>query len=183
MTSWRESASGSPCAVPVDGLDRLFPTAEEIAEAVAQGGLSFAFLDRREQLWTHGMPSGPNGRFAPFLPYFYGIWNFSKNKPAAKSLLLAATTEPRALLTGLERLRMPPLLVQIMGFMVRYLDVVADEVRRMRIALASRGFTARNPRHWPVVARSAGALFIRSYERGERVHLAMLSRGYDGRMP
>jgi ABC-type glycerol-3-phosphate transport system substrate-binding protein len=41
-----------------------------------------------EQLWTHGMPSGPNGRYAPFLPYFWGIWNFSKNKPAAKSLLV-----------------------------------------------------------------------------------------------
>ncbi|MGE0715978.1 MAG: ABC transporter substrate-binding protein [Alphaproteobacteria bacterium] len=40
-----------------------------------------------EQLWTHGMPSGPNGRYAPFLPYFWGIWNFSKNKSAAKSLL------------------------------------------------------------------------------------------------
>jgi len=41
-----------------------------------------------EQCWTHGMPSGPNGRFAPFVPYFWGIWNFSKNKPAAKSLLV-----------------------------------------------------------------------------------------------
>ena len=41
-----------------------------------------------EQCWTHGMPSGPKGRFAPFLPYFWGIWNFGKNKPAAKSLLL-----------------------------------------------------------------------------------------------
>jgi cobalt/nickel transport system permease protein len=96
------------------------------------------------------------------------------------SLLLAATTEPRALLAGLERLRVPNLLVQIMGFMVRYLDVVTDELRRMHVARESRGFTARNPRHWPVVAKSAGVLFIRSYERGERVHLAMLSRGYDG---
>ena len=42
-----------------------------------------------EQLWTHGMPAGPKGRYAPFLPYFWGIWNFSKNKPAAKSLLVA----------------------------------------------------------------------------------------------
>jgi cobalt/nickel transport system permease protein len=99
------------------------------------------------------------------------------------SLTLAATTEPRDLLAGLERLRVPNLLVQIMGFMVRYLDVVTAELQRMRVARESRGFTARNVRHWPVIARSAGALFIRSYERGERVHLAMLSRGYTGRMP
>jgi cobalt/nickel transport system permease protein len=96
------------------------------------------------------------------------------------SLLLAATTEPRDLLAGLERLRVPTQLVQIMGFMIRYLDVVTDELRRMRTARESRGFTARDPRHWPVIARSAGALFIRSFERGERVHLAMIARGYDG---
>ena len=41
-----------------------------------------------EKCWTHGMPSGPNGRYAPFLPYLWGIWNFSKNKSAAKSLLV-----------------------------------------------------------------------------------------------
>jgi cobalt/nickel transport system permease protein len=99
------------------------------------------------------------------------------------SLTLAATTEPQELLAGLERLHLPNLLVQIMGFMIRYLDVVTTEMQRMKVARESRGFTARNPRHWPVLARSAGALFIRSYERGERVHLAMLSRGYTGRMP
>jgi cobalt/nickel transport system permease protein len=99
------------------------------------------------------------------------------------SLLLAATTEPRALLVGLERLRVPAQLVQIMGFMIRYLDVVTDELWRMHVARESRGFRARDPRQWPVVARSVGVLFIRSYERGERVHLAMLSRGYDGKVP
>src|SRR5205823_12287467 len=41
-----------------------------------------------EQCWTHGFPSGPKGRFAPFLPYFWTTWNFSKNKEAAKSLLV-----------------------------------------------------------------------------------------------
>jgi ABC-type glycerol-3-phosphate transport system substrate-binding protein len=41
-----------------------------------------------EKCWTHGFPSGPKGRFAPFLPYFWAIWNFAKNKPAAKSLLV-----------------------------------------------------------------------------------------------
>lgn len=40
-----------------------------------------------EQCWTHGAPAGPAGRFCPFLPYFLGIWAFSENKPAAKSLL------------------------------------------------------------------------------------------------
>lgn len=98
-------------------------------------------------------------------------------------LTLAATTEPQDLLRGLTRLRLPETMVQIMGFMIRYLDVVGDDMRRQQVALMSRGFTARNPRHWPALAKSAGALFIRSYERGERVHLAMLSRGYTGRLP
>jgi ABC-type glycerol-3-phosphate transport system substrate-binding protein len=40
-----------------------------------------------EQLWTHGFPAGPKGRFAPYLPFFWSVWNFSKNKAAAKSLL------------------------------------------------------------------------------------------------
>jgi cobalt/nickel transport system permease protein len=99
------------------------------------------------------------------------------------SLTLAATTEPQDLLRGLERLRMPSLLVQIMGFMIRYLDVVTGEMGRMLVAMRSRGCDPRSPRHWPALARSLGALFVRSYERGERVHLAMLSRGYDGTLP
>ncbi|MCX6395751.1 MAG: cobalt ECF transporter T component CbiQ [Propionibacteriales bacterium] len=99
------------------------------------------------------------------------------------SLLLAATTEPVDLLEGLRRLRAPDLIVQIMGFMVRYLDVVTAELSRMVTALRSRGCDPRSPKHWPVLARSLGSLFIRSYERGERVHLAMTARGYTGRMP
>jgi cobalt/nickel transport system permease protein len=96
------------------------------------------------------------------------------------SLTLAATTEPRELLTGLQRLRVPAELVAILGFMIRYLDVVTDEMRRMRVARESRGFQASSVRQWPVLARSAAVLFLRSYERGERVHLAMMSRGYTG---
>jgi cobalt/nickel transport system permease protein len=53
----------------------------------------------------------------------------------------------------------------------------------MMVAMRSRGCDPRSPRQWPTLARAMGALFIRSYERGERVHLAMLSRGYDGRLP
>lgn len=99
------------------------------------------------------------------------------------SLTLAATTEAADLLAGLARLRVPVLLVAIMGFMVRYLDVVTAEAGRMLVAMRSRGVDPRSPKHWPALSRALASLFIRAYERGERVHLAMLARGYDGRMP
>ena len=99
------------------------------------------------------------------------------------SILLAATTDARDLLAGLQRLRLPARMVEIASFMVRYLDVVAGEMHRMRVARESRGFQARHLGHLRAVAHGAGALFIRTYERGERVHLAMLSRGYAGSLP
>ncbi|AXG79637.1 cobalt ECF transporter T component CbiQ [Streptomyces paludis] len=119
------------------------------------------------------------------VPGLWGAWNVLAKGTlgVAASVLLASTTELRALLLGLQRLRLPPLLVQIASFMIRYGDVITDEMRRMSIARRSRGFEARGVRHWGVLAKSAGALFIRSYERGERVHLAMVSRGYAGTMP
>ncbi|MCI3224741.1 cobalt ECF transporter T component CbiQ [Streptomyces sp. NP-1717] len=119
------------------------------------------------------------------VPGLWGAWNVLAKGTlgVAASVLLASTTELRALLLGLQRLRLPPMLVQIATFMIRYGDVITDELRRMSIARRSRGFEARGVRHWGVLGKSAGALFIRSYERGERVHLAMMSRGYTGTMP
>ena len=49
-----------------------------------------------EQCWTHGFPAGPAGRFGPFLPFFWGTWNFSKNQSAAKSLLMHLSTASSA---------------------------------------------------------------------------------------
>lgn len=99
------------------------------------------------------------------------------------AILLSSTTTAREILRGLEKLRIPTLIIQIATFMLRYTNVVNDEMERMRIARASRGFEASGVKHWKVLGQSAGALFIRSYERGERVHLAMVSRGYQGLMP
>ncbi|WUI01670.1 cobalt ECF transporter T component CbiQ [Spirillospora sp. NBC_00431] len=115
----------------------------------------------------------------------WGAWNILAKGTlgVVASILLAATTEPRLLLLGIERLRMPQLITQIATFMLRYGDVVTAELARMKVARASRGFEGRDLRATRVLAKSIGALFLRSYERGERVHLAMLSRGYDGRMP
>lgn len=67
--------------------------------------------------------------------------------------------------------------------MIRYLDVVAAEVRRTRVAMAARGHNPRTVFDAKPLAVASGALFIRSYERGERVHQAMLARGYDGTWP
>ncbi|KGN38706.1 cobalt ECF transporter T component CbiQ [Knoellia subterranea] len=99
------------------------------------------------------------------------------------AVAFATTTSSRDLVRALQHLHVPDRLVQILAFMVRYLGVVGSQAQRMKVARESRGFAPRSVRSWPVIATSAGALFIRSYERGERVHLAMMSRGYTGRMP
>lgn len=98
-------------------------------------------------------------------------------------VVLGATTRVSDLLQGLERLGLPRGFVAIASFMIRYGDVVVGQVQRMRVARASRGYDPRNLLQARALAASAGALFIRSYERGERVHLAMLSRGHTGALP
>lgn len=99
------------------------------------------------------------------------------------SLTLAATTAPQDLLLGLQRLRLPGVLVTIATLMLRYAEVVVAEAKRMRVARISRGDDPRFLWQLGATARGVGSLFIRSYERGERVHLAMVSRGWSGRMP
>ncbi|MFJ6484342.1 MULTISPECIES: cobalt ECF transporter T component CbiQ [unclassified Streptomyces] len=135
------------------------------------------FVAEGERVQVLGMSLSVSG--------LWGAWNVLAKGTlgVAASVLLASTTELRALLLGLQRLKLPPLLVQIASFMIRYGDVISDELRRMSIARRSRGFEASGIKHWGVLAKTAGALFIRSYERGERVYLAMVSRGYAGSMP
>ena len=118
-------------------------------------------------------------------PGLWAAWNIVAKGTigVAASIVLASTTSVPHLLAGLERLHVPRQLVAITGFMVRYGDVIGDELRRMRIARESRGATGSSLGHAKAVATSAGALFVRSYERGERVYLAMASRGYTGTMP
>lgn len=99
------------------------------------------------------------------------------------AVLLGATTSFPDVLRALEALRVPRLVTLIAGFTYRYLFVVADEVRRMRAALAARGYRPRHALQAAAVGRVATALFLRSYGRGERVYLAMASRGYAGTMP
>jgi cobalt/nickel transport system permease protein len=118
-------------------------------------------------------------------PGLLGAWNIlvKGTLGVLTSLTLAATTPLRDLLLGLQRLHAPALVVTIATLMLRYVDVIAGEARRMRMARISRGHDPRFLWQAGATARGVGSLFIRSYERGERVHLAMLSRGWTGRMP
>ncbi len=103
------------------------------------------------------------------------------------AVLLTASTPLPALLGALRWLHVPRLLVAIVAFAYRYLFVVADEAGRMLRARASRsaalpGRRAGRSLRWRarVAGHLAGTLFVRSVDRGERVHAAMLARGYDG---
>ncbi len=101
----------------------------------------------------------------------------------AASLTVAATTSARELPLALSRLGMPALVTSMLVLMIRYIDLLSAEVTRMRMARVSRGDSPRALHQAGAIAKGVGALFLRSYERGERVYLAMTSRGFDGRVP
>jgi cobalt/nickel transport system permease protein len=97
--------------------------------------------------------------------------------------LLILTTSIPALLHALAALRTPPLLVAILASMYRYIAVLAEEFNSMQRAARSRNLMGSRDRQRTVIGNMFGSLFIRTYERGERVHQAMLARGYQGIPP
>lgn len=97
--------------------------------------------------------------------------------------VLAATTTLPDIISGLEQLRAPRILTTLASFMVRYTEVLLEELTRLRTARACRGGDPRWLWQAKDIAACLSALFIRSLERGERVHVAMLSRGFTGVVP
>lgn len=97
--------------------------------------------------------------------------------------VLTLSTAIPDLLSALALLRTPPLLVAILGAMYRYLDILIEEFQTMRRAALSRNLLIH--RNWQrlLLGHMVGALFIRTLERGERIHQAMLSRGFTGLPP
>ena len=103
------------------------------------------------------------------------------------ALLLTFTTPFVDILDALRGLRVPTVIVSIIASMYRFLAVIGDEAARMRRARRSRSAVAADGSGGGLAWRGrvtgslVGSLFIRAYERSERVHVAMSSRGYDGR--
>jgi cobalt/nickel transport system permease protein len=103
------------------------------------------------------------------------------------AIILTATTHFPDLIHALRHLKVPNLLVSVVSFMYRYLFVLSDEVVRLLRAREARSAVGANTRgggsiRWraKVAGNMAGQLFLRSYERSERVYNAMLARGYHG---
>jgi cobalt/nickel transport system permease protein len=105
------------------------------------------------------------------------------------ALLLAFTTPFPTLIDALRALRIPALIVSIISFMYRYLAVIGEEAGRLNRARVSRsvgrGANGLGGLVWRarVTGGMIGSLFVRSYERSERVYAAMLSRGFTGTLP
>lgn len=94
--------------------------------------------------------------------------------------LLTLTTSISQLLQALRELRMPELLVAILASMYRYIGLLVDEFATMRRAAMSRNALTNAKSYRLVVGNIIGSLFIRTYEKGERIHQAMVARGYNG---
>jgi cobalt/nickel transport system permease protein len=110
------------------------------------------------------------------------LWNVLIKSWLSVQMLtvLSSTTKLPDLLWGMRGLGMPKVMIVIMSFMYRYIFVLGDELLRMRRARDSRNFGGRRLWQWKTIGNMIGSLFIRSYERGERVYAAMLARGFDG---
>ena len=139
--------------------------------------IAIPFIGGGEQVDVLGLELSRDGLWA--------TWNIvaKASLGAMASIILAATTELPDIIKGMGRLRVPAVVVGIASFMIRYLEVIAAEMGRMRVAMTARGYDPRWLAQARPIATSAGAMFVRSYERGERIHDAMLARGFDGTLP
>ncbi len=98
----------------------------------------------------------------------------------ATMILLSATTPFIQILHAMQAFRVPRLVIMILSFMYRYIFLLIDEAERMLTAHEARRFGLRRQRNLTSFGQLVGVLFLRTYERGERIYQAMTSRGFDG---
>ena len=145
---------------------------------IALGIAIFAPLSRATSFSVEGITQA-------YADNYWMIWAIASKSWVSTytMLLLSATTPVPRLFEGLRALKMPTIFITLLTFLYRFTDVFALQLRTMRQAVASRAPELKGWRLIRLYGNLAGNLFIRAYERGERVHAAMLSRGYDGVLP
>jgi cobalt/nickel transport system permease protein len=141
------------------------------------------------------------GKGGPLLTFRLASWSFSVTAQGIiafvsilvkawlavlMATLLSMTTTFPQLLSAMRALRLPSVIVSIISFMYRYIFVIADEALRSQRAREARSAhpqgKTRGSMLWgaKVLGGMIGSLFLRSYERSERIYAAMLARGFDG---
>jgi cobalt/nickel transport system permease protein len=117
---------------------------------------------------------------------YQGLWILFVRATLCLILLILLTNTTRfvELLRGLRKMGCPQILVMNLSFLYRYLFVLTEEAMRMKQAR-----DCRRVGHAPfreeikLLSSMLGTLLIRSFERAERMHSAMLSRCYTGNFP
>ena len=117
-----------------------------------------------------------------------GLWLFAgvvmkSFLGACAAILLASVTPFGDLIGSLRKMGVPAVLVDMLALTYRYLFVLLEEAMRLRRAATARGYRPTWLAQAMLIGRLIGQLFLRSYERAERVYGAMVQRGYRGQMP
>lgn len=106
------------------------------------------------------------------------------NAVAVALFALVGSMEAPVLGRALARLGVSPRFIHLFLFTTRYLSVLDDEYRRLRLAMRARAFRPATGLHcWRSIGYLFGMLMVRSLERAERIDAAMRCRGFTGRFP
>lgn len=95
-------------------------------------------------------------------------------------IILSATTPFPKLLGALYAFHCPAIFIMLASFTYRYLFVLVDELYRLKRAGEARGFAGKWLWNARFMGEVIGTVFLRSYERGERIYIAMVARGFQG---
>ncbi|MBI4892392.1 MAG: hypothetical protein HY821_17340 [Acidobacteria bacterium] len=135
---------------------------------------------------------------SPFILLAAGVLAFQNgpsNYPAALTVaakaytaiillaFLTASTPLADLLSATRRLGAPASLNLILGMMHRYTHLFSEEYARMERARQSRSVAPLGRARYQIFGRQFGELILRSWDRADRVHSAMLARGFTGAWP
>lgn len=124
------------------------------------------------------------GAFMPFVDDKHGLARFLTYSLRAflsvsASIIILSSAEFTRLLKGLSNLRVPKLIVMLLSFLWRYIFLMLNSFEQMSVASRARGYGLRR-KDMKTTANMAGSLFLNTFERGENIYQAMLSRGFTG---
>lgn len=96
------------------------------------------------------------------------------------SLVLFGTAPILSSIKAMRSLRLPDIIVDMTLLTYRYLEELGAMLTTMEQSMKLRGFNSGKltPDYLRKIAHLSGTLFVRSYERSQRIYQAMILRGY-----